>query len=302
MAGPAGGTSQGAGEATALRAVQSVGAVVGPTALLTALLFYFGWARANAQASYLGLDVTLFDFSTQDYLLQSVSSVYVPLAEVLLGALLLLWCHRFVSGRLERQPGLPLWPWVEGALAAAGAVSFVVGVAFYNDETPTDTVLLLTPLCLVVGVGLLSYAVLIDRRRRAEPTTPGASAPGPGPAVPLSVILVSMLLTAGLVWEVANYADVKGRQLGQFVAEELGSRPGVVVYSEKRLHIEQPGVTETRFDEPDAAYRFRYEGLRLLLRSNSRFFLVPASWSVDGGTTIVLPESESVRLEFVRGG
>ncbi len=100
----------------------------------------------------------------------------------------------------------------------------------------------------------------------------------------------------------ANYADVKGRQLGQFVADQLAFRPGVVVYSEKRLQIDQPGVTETRFDEPHSAYRFRYEGLKLLLRSSSRFFLVPGSWSVDSGTTIVLPESTSLRLEFVRGG
>jgi hypothetical protein len=300
VAGPAGDTPQG-GEATVLRALQSVGAVVGPTALLTALLFYFGWARANAQANYLGLDVTLFDFSTEDYLLQSVSSVYVPLAEVLLAAVLLLWAHRVVSGRLERQPELPVWPWLEGALAAVGAVAFVAGVVFYNDETPTDTVLLLTPLCLVAGLGLVSYSVLVDRRRRAGPSTGNANPSAAGPVAPLSVILVSVLLMAGLVWEVANYADIKGRQLGEFVADQLAFRPGVVVYSEKRLQIDQPGVTETRFDEPDSAYRFRYEGLKLLLRSSSRFFLVPGSWSVDRGTTIVLPESGSMRLEFVRG-
>ncbi len=302
LARPSDDPPRGGGEATVLKTVQSVGAVVGPTALVTALLFYFGWARVNAQASYLGLDVTLFDFSTQDYILQSVSSVYVPLAEVLVGALLLLWAHRLVSGRLERQPELPVWPRVEGALAAVGAVAFIVGVAFYNDETPTDTVLLLTPLCLLAGLGLVSYAVLIDRRRRAGPPTGRANSSGAAPVAPLSIILVSLLLMAGLVWEVANYADVKGRQLGQFVADQLAFRPGVVVYSEKRLQIDQPGVTETRFDEPDSAYRFRYEGLKLLLRSSSRFFLVPGSWSVDSGTTIVLPESTSLRLEFVRGG
>ncbi len=293
---------EGGGEATVLRTVQSLGAVVGPTALLTALLFYFGWARANAQASYLGLDVTLFDFSTQDYLLQSISSVVVPFGEVLLVALLLLWAHRIVSGRLARQPGHPAWPWVSGALAVVGTVAFVVGVALYNDDTPSDAVLLLTPLSFVVGVGLVSYAVLVDRRRRGLPSGPDGDGSASRALPPLSVIIVSMLVGVGLVWGVANYADIKGRQLGEFVADQLAFRPGVVVYSEKRLQIDEPGVTETRFGDPDSAYGFRYDGLKLLLRSKSRFFLVPASWTVDGGTTIVLPETDSIRLEFVAGG
>ena len=286
--------------------MQSLGAVVGPTALLTALLFYFGWARANAQANYLGLDVTLFEFSTQDYLLQSISSVFVPFGEVLLVALLLLWAHRVVSGRLARQPGHPAWPWLAGSLAGIGTLAFVAGVVFYNDDTPTDGVLLLTPLSFVVGVGLVSYAVLIDRRRRGVSSNPEADGSADGgsatrPLPPLSVIIVSVLLGVGLVWGVANYADIKGRQLGEFVADQLAFRPGVVVYSEKGLQIDEPGVTETRFDEPDSAYGFRYDGLKLLLRSKSRYFLVPASWSVDGGTTIVLTEEPSLRLEFVRG-
>ena len=293
---------EGGGEATVLRTVQSLGAVVGPTALLTALLFYFGWARANAQASYLGLDVTLFEFSTQDYLLQSISSVFVPFGEVLLVSLLLLWSHRVVSGRLAGAPRHPAWPWVEGALTGIGTVAFVVGVVLYNDDTPSDAVLLLTPLSFVAGVGLVSYAVLIDRRRRGVESGPKADGSAARPLPPLSVIIVSMLVGVGLVWGVANYADVKGRQLGDFVADQLAFRPGVVVYSEKRLQIDEPGVTETRFDEPDSAYGFRYEGLKLLLRSKSRYFLVPATWSVDGGTTIVLSEEASLRLEFVRGG
>ncbi len=116
----------------------------------------------------------------------------------------------------------------------------------------------------------------------------------------LSVILLAMLVSVGLVWEVANYAEIKGRSLGVFLVSQLAFQPGVAVYSPRRLQIDAGGVVETRFTEPDSAYGFRYTGLKLLFRANGRYFLVPESWSVDGGTTIVLRDSDELRLEFIR--
>ncbi|HEX2023975.1 MAG TPA: hypothetical protein VHF00_04680, partial [Acidimicrobiales bacterium] len=81
------------------------------------------------------------------------------------------------------------------------------------------------------------------------------------------------------------------------VREDLPSLDG---RPEERLHIDpELGVTETALAQPDSAYGFRYEGLKLLLRADSRYFLVPASWSAHR-RTVLLPESESVRVEFVR--
>jgi hypothetical protein len=50
--------------------------------------------------------------------------------------------------------------------------------------------------------------------------------------------------------------------------------------------------------ETDAAYRYRYDGLKLLLQSGDQDVLVPATWTADNGTTIVLPRTDSLRLEF----
>jgi hypothetical protein len=59
------------------------------------------------------------------------------------------------------------------------------------------------------------------------------------------------------------------------VREDLPSLDG---RPEERLHIDpELGVTETALAQPDSAYGFRYEGLKLLLRADSRYFLVPAS-------------------------
>lgn len=52
--------------------------------------------------------------------------------------------------------------------------------------------------------------------------------------------------------------------------------------------------------EESSEYAFRYEGLRLLIRSNGRFFLLPTGWSTSGGVTIALRDREGLRVEFVR--
>jgi len=297
---PAGQSATATSEATALRAVQSLGAVIGPTALVTGLLFYFGWARAQSQAQYLGLDVSLFGFSTQDYVLQSTYSVLFPLGLLLIGGLALLWLHSLVSGFVDRSPNLPVWPWAEGAAAAVGLIMFVIGLSANSDMHPSNTKVLLTPLFLTFGVGLTAYAVLVHRRRRSVKAG-REGRPTVARGVPLlSVILVSMLIATGLVWMVANYAEIKGRELGRFLVSQLAYQPGVVVYSPKRLQIDAAGVVEKAYSEPDSAYAFRYSGLKLLFRSNGRYFLVPESWSLDGGATIVLPDSETLRLEFIR--
>ncbi|HEX8769914.1 MAG TPA: hypothetical protein VF711_04010, partial [Acidimicrobiales bacterium] len=161
-------------EATVMRTVQSLGAVVGPTALITALLFYFGWAKTSAFSQYFGLNVSQFGFSTQDYLLQSIRSVFIPMGVVLLAGLVLLWTHRVLSRQLDVRPDRPVWRWVAALLALTGVLLFAVGLLWYDDLYKSDAVRVLTPLTLMLGVGLFSYAVLVDRRRR-QPRVPAPS-------------------------------------------------------------------------------------------------------------------------------
>lgn len=286
-------------EVTVLRTVQSLGAVVGPTALITALLFYFGWAKAQAFSQYFGLDVSLFGLSTQDYLLQSIRSVFIPIGVLLIGGLLLLWAHGIVMRYLEIKPQRRLWRTMAGALALTGAASFVLGLVKNADRHPSDVELVLTPLSLMLGVALVSYAVLLDRRRNQPQQRAVPVSTGPMTLPALNVILVAMLVAVGLVWVVANYAEVKGREEGKFVHEQLEFQPGVVVYSAKRLHIAAPGVEEELLDG-ESAYAFRYNGLKLLFHSKARYFLLPASWSISNGVTVVLSDDDSLRLEFVR--
>ena len=78
-----------------------LGQVVAPSALLTALLFYFGWSYTNALASEFGIDPSVLVFNTGDYILRSISIASGSLSGLLIGALAAIWAellHQVAKG------------------------------------------------------------------------------------------------------------------------------------------------------------------------------------------------------------
>jgi hypothetical protein len=65
------------------------------------------------------------------------------------------------------------------------------------------------------------------------------------------------------------------------------------------LSLHAPGVRETRCHDPNAAYRFRYDGLKLVLQSGDQYLFLPEGWSPSNGVAILMPRSPSLRLEFI---
>ena len=63
--------------------MQGIGAVIAPTALLSAIAFYFGWTRIAAFDDYFGLTPTQIGYSTRDYVLLSLHPLFLPVATVL---------------------------------------------------------------------------------------------------------------------------------------------------------------------------------------------------------------------------
>lgn len=284
-----------------VKALQSIGAVVAPTTLITALLYYFGWARISAQAQYLGLDPSLLGYSTQDYLLRSISAAYVPFGASLIVALLLLVTDRWVKAQFERQQGSPILTWATRGLLLCGAVSLVAGwLGTTAAVGPSSRVRLLSPLGLVFGIGGMSYAVHLARKARQHTELRALETATRG-APSLEVILVAILLSLTVVWEVAVYANYIGIRHGEELVLRLNRRPTVTVLSSKRLNVNAPGVSETAIEGPELAYAFRYTGLKLLSRTGGKYFLMSAAWSRLDGVTIVLPDSDLVRLEFTPG-
>ena len=82
------------------RAVDMLAVIGPPLTISTALLVYFGWARTDAQAKAMGLDVSLFGYTVQDFVLRSIPSLFIPLVWLLILAVLWLALDRFLAGHL----------------------------------------------------------------------------------------------------------------------------------------------------------------------------------------------------------
>jgi hypothetical protein len=286
------------------QALKVVGAVVAPTSLLTALMYYFGRQWATGFFRYLGVHFTVLDLTVQDYLIRSVDGLILPMIIVAGATLVALWVHRLLletlPDRLRRTVLRVLMP----SSVIAGSV--LVSLALTNLQTPV----LLAPypelrgLSFSVGVLLLAYAArllrLLTAQRRAE-QPPRSS---PGAVLVTEWVALFVLVSVGLFWAVGDYANLVGMARAQQLEFELQqpASADVVAYSEKRLNLQAPGIREAPCPYPDAAYRFRYEGLRLVLQSGNQYLLLPAGWTHANGTAILLPRNESVRLEFTPAG
>ena len=53
---------------------------------------------------------------------------------------------------------------------------------------------------------------------------------------------------------------------------------------------------------PDERYPYRYSGLRLLVMSGGKYFLVPDGWTRASGAVLVIPDTPDIRVEFFPGG
>ena len=70
-------------------------------ALLTALLFQFGRLHSAGYFRHFGVNFTVLDLSTTDFLIVGADGLFVPAAGACVLALVLLWLHRLVLGRVR---------------------------------------------------------------------------------------------------------------------------------------------------------------------------------------------------------
>ena len=276
-----------------------LGAVVAPTTLLTALLFYFGWSRAYWFYIYFGVNSTLLDLTTRDYVQVSLDALFVPMTVVALAGLLVLWGHatlrvRLTAGSEPRllRVGIP-------AIAAVGAVLAAAGLWSVFDPWWLDRYLAIPPLCLALGVVLLVYAGHLWRLLTTA-NAPAGRAAAPAWVAVAEWAVVFVLVGLGLFWAATDYSAAVGRSRAQQAVAELPGEPNAVVYSERSLSLHAPGVRETRCQDPEAAYRYRYDGLKLLMQSGGQYLFLPVGWTPGNGVAVLMPRSDSLRLEFTR--
>jgi hypothetical protein len=267
--------------------------VIGPPAtVVTALVFYFGWARAKAQAEWMGLHVNLFGYTTRDFALLSISALYLPLLLLVALAMLWVWLDRLLRRRIDRgAAGRWATTLPRAALLGAGALIGLMVVLLFAERVYSP---LYAPYLVTAGVLVAAWAVRI---RRCAAAVEGPRRPAEQQAVEATLLLVLVALL--LFWGTSNFAEARGRGLAEDLEVNLPWLPRAQVYSQEPLGLDVPGVTTHELGTAEAPL-YRYDGLRLLTVSGERYFFLHEGWSVEEGTVVVLPDDASLRVQYGR--
>ena len=254
--------------------------------ILTAVLFYFGWARAKATYGYFGVDISVLDFSASDYVLRSVSAAFPLLVAIGLAGLAAMIVHERLRSRLAGTADRLARAATRagGALVAAGLALAVALTGPGGSDFPGPAVLL-------IGCALIVYGIAIRIRYGSRDEFRDEFR---------FLVAMTMMAAVALLWTVTAYAFYVGIQVAQEIRAGLPAAAEVTVYSAADLSISGPGISPSRINVPDAEYRFRYSGLRILISSGGHYFLVPRGWRPGQGAVIVLPAADSgnIRVEF----
>ena len=301
--------------------IQVAAAIGSPIAVGTALLFYFGWSRSQAQAQAFGTDISVFEMSPDDLALRSLDALYFPSLFLLLAALIGVRLHRALlrrsTPRVPPPPRRPPPAWLR-RIDRTGLTSRFRLPQWIRADSPTWTLriirllrrswLVLLPAAGVllattdhighltlpfwIGLAMLGpvYATVLRRHITGDHTR-----------TPLPVMAVTTaLFVVMLFWQTERLAVL----IGDATAQDIKTNPAVrlhptTLYSAKKLYLTAPGVTETALPAPpEDAYHYRYDGLYLLQHSADKYFLISNGWTTQHGRLFIVPDSESVRLEF----
>jgi hypothetical protein len=257
------------------------------------LLYYYGYVATYARFGYFGVDVATLRLSTQDLVLKSVAVLYVPCAVLLgIGIAYLVIRNRTrtalkatVRWRYLRRVG-----WVAVTLGVVLTIRAVVGIvvpSLTETEFPATT-----PMAL--GAGMLS---LLYGRHLLRNTVPGRGTMVPGDA---AVVLGAGIVILSLFWAANTFAAAYGSGQAEHDSETLSSRPAVTLDTKERLYLNTACAEENLLPaDTEQSFRYRHRGLRLLAVGSDRLFLIPDRWR-DGCQVLVVPDDDSVRLQFGR--
>ena len=279
------GSSSGSGVGNALRLVATIGS---PIAIATGLLFYFGWARATSQARRLGYDTAILDWSIQDYILRSILVLFIPLMALVILLLLLLWLHhRLVLPMVEARRLGRLTSWLPRGLRASWIlwVSAAIAVLLFAASLSGIAISASVTLALLCAM----YGDLLERRLTGKTRTSSAAK-----------ALILVLLAFSVFWNTERLAKVMGEGYAEQIMADPRRLLAVTVYSPKSLELRARGVVETKLGSRESAYRYRYDGLRLVQRSGDRYLLMGEVWDARSSRIIVLRDTDTIRMEFAR--
>jgi len=140
-------------------AAKALGSIASQTVILTAVLFYFGWARVRATYAYFGVDVSVLNFSVADYVLRSVSTAFPMLLAI--GALALggMVLHHQVQEKLADNAAAAKQ--LRRILTIVGVILTAVGFILALTITGPGGSALPGPVAMVVGFTAIFYAITL---------------------------------------------------------------------------------------------------------------------------------------------
>lgn len=270
-----------------------------PLSLITALLVYFASTRRVAFAEALGFDVGLLeDASILDYLLRSVQPVFFPLLVAVVGLLLWLWVDRKLRRWVRDRAHLRAISRASWALPVSGA-ALVLSTLLVARVSPAAAAYASVAWPFLVAMAVLAAAYGASLRRRCDRR--GSRGDGAGHRWAINS-LIGLLVSLLLFWGVDGFAQVVGRGLAERIVEQPHqfTRP-VLLYSAQDLQLDPAEANSRQLPGGEhSAYRYQYQGLRLVFVDGEHYFLIGQSWRSRGGTLIVL-RRDGLRIEFPHG-
>jgi hypothetical protein len=280
-------------------ALKPVVALLANVTVVTALLVYFGWRRAETHADRLGIDESVLGMTTREYVLRSVGPVLVLLVGVAVCGLAWMALERRLSPRLRHDPEAPVPTPIRLAMIALSLAWLILpGLVYLLGFVWPPTAFVLFPASIGAGTLLAVYAGRIRQDRRASEDDHSEDGQRR-----FALAFAGLLVLVCLFWTASNYAELLGDRLADDFVDEVDSLAGVVVLSEQPLFLDGPGVDVNPLPGPgaDGALQYRYEGLRLLEHTGGRYFLVSDGWTPTYGVVFVLDgDDDTIRLDFVR--
>ncbi|GLW62915.1 hypothetical protein Arub01_11590 [Actinomadura rubrobrunea] len=258
--------------------------VLASAGVLTAVLYYFGYTRAEALYGYFGVNLGSLGYTTTDYLVHSAGPLFAPLTVVLIAGVVAIIAHHVLVLLLDRLS--PKWRRVVCTGLVIGAlVLLAIGAIGLQHRARVLAGPIFSPVALGVGALLLIYATENAWIRANLPDQFTAASTRPV----RRGLLVGLALIAAF-WATAGEAQRQGEREAQAIEMSLLVRqPKAIVFSRERLQIGAPGVRMVRLaGGEESAYAFRYDGLHTLAHTRGRWFLLPSGWRRGNGTAVIL--------------
>ncbi|MCF6476852.1 hypothetical protein FAF44_52325 [Nonomuraea sp. MG754425] len=266
------------------RPVRSASAI-DPIALSTFLLtssatvvIYVGWVYTESYLELFQLHASAIGYRLDEYALRGLN-VFRPTVLPWLAVLPLAW----LAIGLQRDVALRRRLLVGGGLSLTVAGLVLATVALQGGSVSTILILLL----------VASGPPMLVAPFREQPL--GRSA----------FIMAAGVSILCLLWSAALFAQLSGRDAAREFIARLPRETQVSIYAKDRLALNAPGVTPADLPKDGYHYRYRYDGLRVLLSRENRHYLVPVlpyeQWRAGLGRTIPLTENDDIRIELLPG-